>query len=180
MSWHQVTASGASGDLWVDYTGHAAPTYGRWISPGGLDVANVLGQAGPTALDVDVWWEQRPGHKGTRLTDFLWQTSIIGLKLVSRSMLAVLETSGANLEVFDVDIRLRDGSGLEGYVGILEETQEPGPVHSLWRGRRSHDLVVSDEVLAALKAAGISGLTVEPVDGPFPADRPGFFDDDDD
>jgi hypothetical protein len=81
-------------------------------------------------------------------------------------------------KVFDVDIRLRKGTQVDGYVGMLEQCREPGPVHSLWRGRRSHSFVVSDEVRAALLQASLTGLEIEPVEGPFPADRPGFFDDD--
>ena len=57
-----------------------------------------------------------------------------------------------------------------GYVGVLEDCLQPGPVHSLWRGRRSHRLVVSDEVRTALRKARLVGLELEEVDGPFPAD----------
>jgi hypothetical protein len=38
-------------------------------------------------------------------------------------------------------------------------------------------LVVSEEVRAALKKARLTGLEFEAVEGPFPADRPGFSDD---
>ncbi len=176
MGWHLVSAAGASRGLWVHVTGHDAPEYGRWVTPSGMDVARVLGDRGPGALDVDVWWVQVPGHRGKRLRDFLWQTGPLGLKLVSQEMLEVLRRSGADLEVFDVDIRLRGGESVAGYVGVLEETHSPGPVHSLWRGRRGHELVVADKVLAAMRDAGLSGIEVEPVAGPFPADRPGFSD----
>lgn len=179
MGWYEIAAAGAAKDLWVDYTGPGAPQYGRWVTPGGLDVDAVLCERGPDALDVDIWWEESRDHRGMRLTDFLWQTTMSGFKLVSRAMLEVLMCQGAHPMVFDVDIRLRDGSPVEGYVGLLEETAEPAPVHSLWRGKRSHSLVVSDEVLAACRTAGLSGLSVEEVDGPYPADRPGFFDDED-
>ncbi len=89
-------------------------------------------------------------------------------------MLDALLRSGASLEVFEIDLRARDGGALDGYVGVLEDTDEPGPVHSLWRGRRSHEFVVSDEVVAAMRAAGLTGLTVEPIESAFPADQPGF------
>lgn len=174
MGWQMVSAAGSGRDLWVHVTGHDAPEYGRWVTPSGMDVAKVLDRRGPPALDVDVWWVQAPEHRGKRLRDFLWQTTPLGLKLISQQMLEVLRQCRANLEVFDVDIRLRDGESVEGYVGVLEETHEPGPVHSLWKGRRSHEFVASDEVLTAMKDAGLTGLEVEPVDGAFPADQTGF------
>ncbi len=175
MSWHTVTATGASRDLWLRVTGEGAPTYDRWTTPSGIDVENALGASGPPSVDVAVWWIQEPEHYGKRLTDFLWQTSMIGLKLVSERMQEVLSRSGAELEVFDVDIRLRDGERLEGYVGVLEECQHPAPVHSLWKGRRSHHFVVSGDVLTAIKDAELTGLTVKAVDSAFPAEQPGFF-----
>lgn len=174
MGWHMVSAAGSARDLWVRVRGQDAPEYGRWVTPAGHDVAKVLGTSGPTSLEVDVWWEPTPGHRGDRLRDVLWQTAPLGLKLVSASTLDVLLRHGARLEVFEVDIRAGDSGSLDGYVGVLEETLEPGPVHSLWRGRRSHELVVSDEVLAAIRQAGLTGLVIEPVQGPFPADQPGF------
>lgn len=172
-----VTAAGTGRDLWVELTGEGRPEYGRWATPSGLDVDSVLGRQGPTALDVTVRWVQARDHRGTRLTDMLWNTDMTGLKLISERMRDLLVQNGANLETFAVDVRLRNGDPVEGYVGVLEEDQEPGPVHSLWRGKRSHDFVVSDRVLDAIKTAGLTGLAIEPVDGPFPADQPGFSDD---
>ena len=177
MSWYTVAATGASRHLWFHVTGDGAPTYGRWISPSGHDVRKVLGERGPVGLDVSVHWIQAPEHYGKQRTDILWQTGPLGLKLVSDRMRRILEDHGARLETFeDVEIRLRDGDLLTGYAGVLEETQAAGPVHSLWRGRRSHRLVVSEEVRDAIKHARLTGIEIEPVDGPFPADRPGFFD----
>lgn len=178
MSWHTVSAAGRARDLWVRVTGDSAPRYGRWVTPGGLDVANVLGEQGPTALDIAVWWVPEPDHSGRQLTDMLWQTDLLGLKLVSRRMLEVLQKAGARLEMFDVNIRLHRNKPLTEYVGVLEDCQEPGPVHSLWRGRRSHRLVVSDHVVQALEGAGLAGLTFTSVDRAFPADQPGFFEED--
>ncbi|NYJ03195.1 hypothetical protein HNR19_003893 [Nocardioides thalensis] len=178
MAWHTVTAAGAGRDLWLRVTGEDAPTYGRWRAPSGIDVEKALGEAGPGSVDVAVWWVQEPEHYGKRLNDFLWQTSMIGLKLLSERMVEVLRGCGAELDVFDVEIRLRSGDRLGGYVGVLEECNDPGPVHSLWRGRRSHNLVVSDEVLAAIKEAGLTGLRIEAVNGAFPGDQPGFFGED--
>lgn len=172
MQWYSVAARGSAMDLCVRVTGAAAPTHGRWRSPAGLDVTEVLGRGGPPAVDVDVWWVQQDGHRGTRLTDLLWDTGMLGLKLVSERMLAVLVGQGADLRCLGAaDVRMRDGSPVPGYVAVLEEAERPGPVHSHWRGRRSHELVVSDIVRKALDDAGLTGLDVEEVDGPFPGDR---------
>ena len=176
MTWHTVTATGASRDLWVRVTGDDSPAFGRWVSPSGLDVAETLDRHGPTGVDVTVRWVQSPEHRGQRLTDFLWETGLSGLKLVSRRMLQVLTDADARLEVFDADVRMRNGDPVEGYVAVLEQCDEPGPVHSLWRGKRAECFVVSDQVLAAIEHAGLTGLDIEPVAGPFPGDRPGYFD----
>lgn len=178
MSWYSVAAAGGRRHLWVRVTGEGAPVHGPWTSADGRDVRQVLGQHGPRVLDVPVWWEQVPDHPGDQRTDLLWETGMLGLKLVSERMLAVLEDTGARLEMFDdIEVRLRDGARLEGYVGVLEDTDRATPVHSLWRGRRSHRLVVSEEVRTALQRARCAGLELEPVPGPFPADDPAFFDD---
>ena len=68
MSWHTVAPAGARGDLWVHVTGEGAPDRGRWLTPAGLDVRTVLGQRGPLALDIEVWWTQEAEHRGARLT----------------------------------------------------------------------------------------------------------------
>ncbi len=178
MTWHTVAAAGADRHLWVRVTGEGAPPYGPWISPAGHDVRKVLGQRGPAVLDVPVWWAQEAEHRGDRRTDLLWETGMLGLKLMSERMCHLLHECGGTLEVFEgIEIRLRNGDRVSGYVAVLEDTEQPGPVHSLWRGRRSHRLVVSDEVRTALRKARLVGLELEEVDGPFPADRPDFFDD---
>ncbi len=177
MNWYRVAAAGATRDLWVHVTGDTAPQYGRWKSPSGLDVTEILDRKGPSTLDVDVWWVQQEGHRGRRLTDMLWDTGLLGIKLLSERMHRVLIEQGATLETFDADIRLSNGDRVEGYVAVLEESEQPGPVHSLWHGRRSHDVVVSDPVRKAMDEARLTGLEIEPVVGPFPADTPGFFDD---
>ena len=176
MSWYTVAAAAArTRHLWVQVTGDGAPEYGRWITPAGHDVDIVLGKHGPRALDVPVWWVPFREHHGKQPTDLLW-AGTLRLKLMSVRMLQVLEGQGARLQVFeDVDIRLRDGSSLGGYVGVLEETRRPGPVHSYWNGRRSHRMVISEEVRAAIVAAGLKGLEIAPVEGPFPAGRPKLF-----
>jgi hypothetical protein len=103
---------------------------------------------------------------------------MLGLKVMTGRMCGVLADNGAQLEVFgDADVRLRDGTNVTGYVAVLEDAELPGPVHSLWRGRRSHRLVVSGDVRKALTRARLTGLEYEPVPGPFPADDPAFFDD---
>jgi hypothetical protein len=128
MNWFTVAAAGATRHLWVRVTGDGAPTYGPWISPAGHDVRKVLGQRGPGALDVPVRWVQEPEHHGKQRTDMLWETGLLGLKLLSDRMRRVLEDHGAKLEVFeDVEIRLRDGERLPGYVGVLEDTEYRRP-----------------------------------------------------
>jgi hypothetical protein len=170
-----VGGRGSSRDLWLEVTGDGCPEYGRWTTPAGLDVDHTLGAAGPPALDVSVWWVQASEHYGKRLTDLLWDTGLTPLKIVSERMAEVLREAGGEVATYDVDIRLRRGGPLEGYVGMLEPVDVPGPVHSLRRRRRSHRFVVSGEVRQALLDADLVGLEVRAVPGPFPADEPGFF-----
>jgi hypothetical protein len=177
VSWHTVSPTGADRDLWVHVTGDGRPEYGRWLTPSGLDVARTLDRQGPPGVDVDVRWVQAPGHRGQRLTDFVWETGLSGLKLVSQRLVRTLTDAGATLEVFDAEVRLRSGEPVEGYVAVLEPCLEPEPVHSLRRGRRDACLVVSGEVASAIEEAGLTGLDVEPVAGPFPGDDPGHLDD---
>lgn len=175
MRWHCVAAKGSTRHLWVDVTGDGAPRYGRWVTPAGNDVDHVLGREGPEALDVPVWWAQSRGHDGHQLTDLLWQPAMLGMKLMSHRMLELLQSHHARLRVYeDIDIRLHSGARVPGYVGVHEETEQPGPVHSLWRGRRSDRLVVVDPIKQAL-ASTCTGLSFEEVTGPFPADDPAFF-----
>ena len=162
---------GSQRDLWVDPTGPGKPAYGRWKSPSGLDVMTVLRQVGPRGLDVDVHWEQVKGSRGTRPTDLLWQTGLSGLKVASHRLAAMLGEHCPEIETLPVEVRLRGGATLDGYVGLLEPQDEPAPVHSLFRGRRGSRLVVTDEVAEALRGAGLTGLEVEPAPGPVPADR---------
>lgn len=56
-------------------------------------------------------------------------------------------------------------------MGILEDNQAPGPVHSVRKGGRSARLVVDDQVLAAIEGARLTGFEVEAVPSPFPYDH---------
>lgn len=180
MSWYVVTARGARADLWLEVTGEGKPEYGVWETSTGLRVRKTLGEQGPGALDIKVRWQQDPDHSGAKPTDMLWEVGGLALKVVSTRMCALLQKAGANLDVFDVEVRLKNGEMLDGFVGVLERTEHPGVVHSLWRSKRSNCFVVSDAVMSKIKAARLTGLDVQPTQGPFPGDQPGFFDDDDD
>lgn len=175
MTWHVIGPVGATRDLWVDVTGEGDPEYGEWISPAGHDVWEVLERQGPGALDIPVHWVPPQEHYGKRLRDWLWQTSLSPFKLLSVRMVDVLLDCGARLETFEVDIRWRSGDPVEGYLGVLEEVGGQGLVRSLWRDRRSADLVIVDEVLSALREAGMTGLEVEKVEWPFPGDHAEYW-----
>jgi hypothetical protein len=177
VEWFLAGGRGSSRDLWVEITGEGRPDRGRWTTPSGLDVRRALGDGGPPAVDVPVWWTQASEHYGKRLTDLLWDTGSTGLKLVSHRLVEVLRGAGGEVTTYDVDVRWRRGGQVEGYVGMLEQVDEAGPVHSLWRGRRSRRFVVSDDVRRALLAAELVGLEVAPLPGSFPGDRPGFLED---
>ena len=167
-AWYTVTARAGSRDLWVEATGTGKPTYGEWLTPKGRDVEQILARKGPSALDVPVNWVPHREHYGTRLTDMLWQTNMSGFKLASRRLVELFLDRGAVLELFDIDIRWRSGEPIDGYVGVLEETGNAGPVHSCWRRRRSHEFVISPDVYEAIRLAGLVGLEIESADRPFP------------
>ncbi len=172
--WYILGANGATRDLWLHPTGDGMPEYGRWILPDGRDVHEVLRANGPDSLGIPVWWTQDDESSGRRLHDMLWDTSMSGLKLVSRRMHEVLVGCGASLRTFEVDIRLRrHREPVHGYVGVLEESHEPGPVHSYRRGGRVSSFVVSAHVRDAVTRAGLTGLQFRAADPDvaFPGDQ---------
>lgn len=164
----------ASRDLWVADAGPAKPEYGIWYAPSGKAVHEALGDEGPPGVE-DVEWYFQPlrGHRGKRLVDALWQYQL-GLKVYSERMCAVMQSCGARLQTWPADVRYRDGSPVEGYLSVLEEVDAPGPVHSMWRGRRTGRVAINDDVRRALVDAGMTGLEIEEATSPFPGDH-GFY-----
>lgn len=167
MTWFTVEPQGATRDLWLHPVGEDSPRYGRWYTPSGIDVKKELGRLGPDGVDVDVWWVPPEGHYGKRMRDFIWTTNRSALKIVSERMVAVLRGCGANLETFVVDIRMHSGPPLAGYLGVLEERWEAGPVHSSRLGERNHAFIVSADVVAAIEVAGLHGLEISPAKSAF-------------
>ncbi|WP_121253106.1 hypothetical protein [Nocardioides ferulae] len=178
MTWWSVGPVGASRDLWVHVHGDGKPGRGRWVTPAGRDVLKVLRAEGPPGLDVAVHWVQQRDSRGKRPTAMLWQTDLSGFKLVSTDMVEVLRQHCPDLRTFpDLDIRLRNGERVSGYVGVLEPFAVDAPVHSYFSDRRAHRLVVDDDVSRALRSSDLAGLEITEAPGPFPGDL--YVDEDD-
>lgn len=105
--------------------------------------------------------------------DAVWQYGYVS-KVCSERMCAVLESCGARLQTWPADVRLRNGSPVEGYLSVLEEVDAPGPVHSMFRGRRTGQVAISWEVRDASRGAGMTGLEILDANGAFPGDN-GFY-----
>lgn len=166
MAWYLIGSRGSSRDLWLDVTGPDKPRWGRWITPSGLDVANTLGDVGPDPIDVEMWWGPMREHYGKRLTDLVWQGGLFGLKIASERLVEILRAQGADLQVFDVDIRWRTGDPISGYVGFLEPVDEARPVRSERPGDRNHRFLADQSVFEAMRAAKLTGIEFAPVKRP--------------
>jgi hypothetical protein len=174
VSWFAMCAAAATRDLWVSLAGPTAPEYGVWTAPSGKAVHEILATEGPPGVqDVEWYFMSLSGHYGKRLVDALWQYGD-GLKVYSERMCAVLESCGARLQTWPADVRYRNGSPVEGYLSVLEEVDAPGPVHSMYRGRRTGRVAISGEVRKALRDAGMTGLEIVEADCAFPGDN-GFY-----
>lgn len=169
-----MCAAAATRDLWVTITGPTAPEYGVWYAPSGQDVQMNLGNEGPPGVqDVEWYFAPLKGHRGKRLVDAIWQYGF-GLKVYSERMCVVMESCGARLQTWPADVRLRDGSHVEGYLAVLEEVDAPGPVHSMWQGRRTGQVAINEEVRQALIDAGMTGLEIRDGVSAFPGNH-GFY-----
>lgn len=146
-----------------------------------MDVARTLGNVGPSGVDVEWWFEVPREHRGRQPVDLPWNGGK-GLKVWSVGLCDLVTSLGAPIETFEIDVRLRSGDPVEGYLGVLEPTGRPGgvvpEVHSLWEGRRSSCVVVSDRVREAVVGARLTGIEWEEWPDPFPGDS-GYFDDED-
>ena len=156
--------------------GPTAPEYGVWTTPSGEAVHEVLATEGPPGVrDVEWYFVPPREHYGKRLVDALWQGGD-GLKVYSERMCTVLESCGARLQTWPADIRLRNGTPIEGYLSVLEEADAPAPVHSLFRGLRTSRVMISAEVRQALHDAGMTGMDIlEGSDLPVRHDAHGYF-----
>lgn len=171
-----MCAAAATRDLWVAITGPTAPEYGVWRDRDGNRVVTTLATEGPPGLrGVEWYFAPLPGHRGKRLVDALWQYGE-GLKVYSARMCEVMESCGARLQTWPADVHYQDGSPVEErYLSVLEEVDEPGPVHSMWRGRRTNEVAINGYVRQALMDAGMTGLQIKKAATPFPGDH-GFYD----
>ncbi len=168
-------AAAATRDLWVSIKGPTAPDYGVWYAPSGKNVKATLGIEGPPGVrDVEWYFIQPRDHRGKRLVDALWQYGF-GLKVYSERMCAAMESCGARLQTWPADVRFKDGSPVEGYLSVLEDVAAPGPVHSMWRGRRAGRVAINEEVRQALIDGGMTGLEIRDAASSFPGDN-GFYD----
>lgn len=169
-----MTPAGARRHLWLTITGPGKPEYGRWKTPLGRDVTNTLARKGPPGVTVEWWFQQNPANPGKTLVDVVWQDGE-GLKVYSERLCSLLADQGAELSTFPIDVRYNDGSPIAGYLGVLEETKKPGPVHSMKRGQRTGSVAVSEQVRQSMLDARITGAEFEPFTSAFPGDN-GYFD----
>lgn len=168
MTWYSLAPKAATRDLWVAPDGPTKPELGEWHDASGRQVQEVLDQVGPPGVSGVEWcFMPLRGHYGKRLVDALWQYGS-GLKVYSEHLCAVMEASGARLQTWQADVRLRDGSPVPGYLAVLEELDRPGPVHSFLRNRRTGRVAIDEGVRNAVVEAGLAGLEIEEVAGPFP------------
>ncbi|RYB96673.1 hypothetical protein EUA06_03685 [Nocardioides glacieisoli] len=171
MDWYVLAPAAATRDLWVSLAGPTAPEYGVWTAPSGKALHEALATEGPPGVhDVEWYFMPQREHYGKRLVDALWQGGD-GLKVYSERMCAVLESCSARLQTWPADIRHRNGSPVDGYLSVLEEVDSPGPVHSVFRGRRVGRVTISGEVRTALLHAGMTGLDIREAPSAFPRDN---------
>lgn len=168
VKWYSLGPQAATRDLWVVPNGPSKPELGGWHDASGREVREALGQVGPPGVSGVQWWFAPPrGHYGKRLVDALWQGGF-GLKVYSERLCAVMEASGARLQTWQADVRLLDGSPVPGYRAVHEELHRPGPVHSFLMNRRTGRVTIDEDVRNAIVEAGLAGLEIDEVAGPFP------------
>ncbi|WBQ08471.1 hypothetical protein [Kribbella sp. CA-293567] len=104
------------------------------------------------------------GNRGRRVGDLLWTTGS-GAKIASRRFIDVLESLGATgYRIFPVTVEYRDGSPVGDFAGLA--VLDSNPSHDLYftHGAQNFDFAASDRVVAALRNADVTALSITPFD----------------
>lgn len=165
-------AAGSDPDLWVSPKTDAGGTLTSVVLADGRNLRHALRSDGPVGLGVQVWFAADREHRGVRLRDMVWDTSVCGVKIVSERLAQVMRELDPTLVEMPVDLRGRRSRPIEGYVVLMEQVGELTAVHSMKRGSRGSAFVVSSEVMQRVRADGFTGLEWSRRETPFPADEP--------
>ena len=103
------------------------------------------------------------GNRGRRVGDLLWTTG--GAKIASRRFIDVLESLGATgYRTFPVTVEYRDGSSIGDFVGLAVLDADPSRDLYFTHGAQNFDFAATDRVVAALRDAGVTALSIMPFD----------------
>jgi hypothetical protein len=102
------------------------------------------------------------GNRGRRVGDLLWTTG--SAKIASRRFIEVLESVGATgYRTFPVTVEYRDGSPIGDFVGLAVLDSDPSRDLYFTHGAQNFDFATSDRVVTALRNAGVTALSITPV-----------------
>jgi hypothetical protein len=101
------------------------------------------------------------GNRGRRVGDLLWTTG--SAKIASRRFIEVLESVGATgYRTFPVTVEYRDGTSVGDFVGLAVLDSDPSRDLYFTHGAQNFDFATSDRVVAALRDADVTALSIKP------------------
>ncbi|GAB2616354.1 hypothetical protein [Kribbella endophytica] len=153
-----LKARSGPGNLWVMRDHPGQPEYGDYLGADGESLYDLIADGRVEDLGFTPrFTRSNSGKPG----DLLWTTGDMA-KLASRRFVDVLEAVGATgYRTFPVEVRGKRGEPIGDYVGfaVLDADPEKDLRFELWY--QGWSFVASDRVADALKAAGVTELSVK-------------------
>lgn len=137
------------------------PELGPWLLPDQTDVYELVADGEIDRLGFVPRF--RPANRGKRIGDLLWTTGA-DVKIASRRFIDVLEGIDATgYRTFPVDVATHGGDSLGEFVGLAVVDGNPYADLHFSNGVQFWQFAAGDRVVAALRDAGVTALSITPV-----------------
>jgi hypothetical protein len=147
-------------NLWVMRDHPGQPEYGDYLGPDGESLYELIANGQVDGLGFTPrFTRSNSGRSG----DLVWTTGDFA-KIASRRFVDVLESIGATgYRTFPVEVRGRRGDPIGEFAGLAVLDDDPGKDLRFELGYQGWSFIASDWVVDALRAAGVTALSVKRV-----------------
>lgn len=153
-----LKARSGPGNLWVMRDHPGQPEYGHYLGANGESPYDLIADGRVEDLGFTPRFTRSNSGK---LGDLLWTTGDMA-KLASRRFVDVLQAVGATgYRTFPAEVRGKRGETIGDYVGFAVLDDDPAKDLRFEFGYQGWSFVASDRVADALKAAGVTELSVK-------------------